>query len=145
MDPSDFLDLADDLLDVVSDARYRTSVSRAYYGAFHVARQLVETQGVVLPKDAESHNKTQRCLEHCGDEDVRSAASRLASLRTDRNIADYRLDDRRFTNKKNVQLRIRIAREIVSQLAACDTEPLRSTVHKGVRTYAANVLRLPVT
>jgi hypothetical protein len=37
-------------------------VSRAYYGAFHLARDFVESCGVMLPKTAEAHDKLQWCL-----------------------------------------------------------------------------------
>lgn len=145
MDGSDFIDLADDLLTHHSEARCRTSVSRAYYGAFHVARHVIESNGVVLPKGPESHNKLQMCLQHCGDKDVLQAALMLGSLRSDRNTVDYDLVDAKFTKTQNVQLRIASAKDIITRLAACDQEPLRSTVHAAVRQYATNVLRLQVT
>ena len=50
MEGTDFLQLAIRLSAGVTEAEWRSAVSRAYYGAFHVARQFVESCGVTLPR-----------------------------------------------------------------------------------------------
>jgi uncharacterized protein (UPF0332 family) len=42
MNPDEFLTLAEQLAGQPSEAARRSAVSRAYYGAFHLARGLVE-------------------------------------------------------------------------------------------------------
>lgn len=51
----DFLDLAVRLSEGRSEAELRTAVSRAYYAAFHVAKELLEDAGIALPNTAEAH------------------------------------------------------------------------------------------
>ena len=55
MNPRDFLDVADELIAGPSEAYWRSSVSRAYYAAFHVADQLLTQCGFVVP-----HSERQR-------------------------------------------------------------------------------------
>lgn len=56
MDGTDFLQLAIRLSGGATEAEWGCAVSRAYYGAFHVARQFVETCGATLPKTADAHD-----------------------------------------------------------------------------------------
>lgn len=46
MDPADFISLAIRLSNNPREADLRTAVSRAYYGAFHLARRLLRDCGV---------------------------------------------------------------------------------------------------
>jgi hypothetical protein len=62
MGGTDFLHLAVRLSGGATEAQWRSAVSRAYYGAFHLARDFVESCGVTLPKTAEAHDKLQWCL-----------------------------------------------------------------------------------
>lgn len=50
MNPADFIALAVKLSNSQEEADLRTAVSRAYYGAFHSARQLLEECGIGFPR-----------------------------------------------------------------------------------------------
>ena len=89
-----FLGLALDLAAGATEQHRRSAVSRAYYAAYHVARELVQSCDVVAPK-RDVHNKLQWCLQHAGEkagnEELAKAGSKLGDLRTERNRADYDL------------------------------------------------------
>jgi uncharacterized protein (UPF0332 family) len=119
MQGSDFLSVAIRLSGAATEADWRSSVSRAYYGAFHEAHALVKDCGVILPKTAEAHDKLQWCLQHAADDALTRAAEKLNSLRAERNAADYDLDSPRFGHRLAALLQLKIAREIVDALSAC--------------------------
>lgn len=96
MNGSAYLALAHHMASGSSEAEYRTSVSRGYYGAFHLACELVNRCGVRLPRTADAHNKLQWCLSQAGSPDLLLAASLLASLRSARHAADYDLGAAEF-------------------------------------------------
>lgn len=144
MQGSDFLKVAIRLSGAVTEADWRSSVSRAYYGAFHEAHALVNECGVTLPKTAEAHDKLQWCLQHTPDSALARAAEKLNSLRAERNAADYDLEGLKFSRRLAALLQLKIAQEIVDALTQCRASPRYSDVRSGIRQYAAGTLRLPV-
>lgn len=145
MNPTDFLDLADQLATRDTEAAFRTAVSRAYYGAFHTAAALIREMGVTLPAGPESHQKVRFCLMESGEPPGLQAGDSLQILRQDRNQADYDLDGSTTFSAKTAQQRIRRARAVQTLLHECREEPIRKRFRAKMRDYAANVLKLPVT
>jgi uncharacterized protein (UPF0332 family) len=141
----DFLELAVRLANGASEAEYRTAVSRAYYGAFHAARDLVEDTGVELPATAEAHRKVQLCLAESGDAIGKHAGDELGVLRNRRNSADYDLHSPGPGEKNFAVAQIARAQRLVAAIASCRTAPAWPQFRAKVRTYAAQVLRLPVS
>jgi uncharacterized protein (UPF0332 family) len=92
MNPRDFLDVADALIEGSSEAEWRSAVSRAYYAAFHIARQLLRQCGFQVPEADQAHAYLWLRLSNCGHPDVQNAGHELKELRTARNWADYDLD-----------------------------------------------------
>jgi uncharacterized protein (UPF0332 family) len=144
MIPNDFVDLAARLSNGDNEAEFRTSVSRAYYGTFHAAVQILIEAGISLPVGPESHHKVRLCLLECGQPAGLQAGSQLQTLRKQRNIADYDLQDSINQEGKNAKSQVQIARLILGLLDACGQEPAWTRFRANVRDYAANVLRLPV-
>jgi uncharacterized protein (UPF0332 family) len=148
MDPADFISLAIRLSNSHNEADLRTAVSRAYYGAFHVVRELLEDCGIYLSGKelfkVEAHQKVRFCLGESGNEDAVVVAKKLGSLRDRRNEADYDLKLNTFSHPTNVAIEMRIAREIVDGVLRCRTEPTFSAFREGVRAYARDVLRIPL-
>ena len=148
MDPADFITLAIKLSSSRGEAELRSAVSRAYYGAFHLARKLVEDCGVRLPRKelyaAEVHKKVRFCLSQERFSDAAIAANRLSSLRDLRNDADYDLGTDKFSKSSNAIRAIDVARQIVDSLQRCRNEPSFSELRENVRAYARTILRLPV-
>jgi uncharacterized protein (UPF0332 family) len=141
----DFLDLATNLAKAGSEAAHRSAVSRAYYGAFHVAKELLAHAGIVLPDTAAAHQKTQYCFKQCGERDGLEAGDHLEILRDQRNLADYNLRDLRFRHKRNADKALVLAREILAVTISLRSEPAWSRFRASVRTYASQVLRLTIT
>lgn len=141
----DFIDLAIELAQGGSEAAHRTAASRAYYGAFHVAVQLLADTGVVLPDSAEAHRKLQFCLGECRESAGEQAGERLELLRRRRNAADYNLHEPAFQQKAPAEKAIILAERIVAILTTLRAEPVWSRFRAAVRAYAAQILRLPVS
>lgn len=148
MDAADFISLAVRLSGSRREADLRTAVSRAYYGAFHLACGFVEDCGVRLAArelyKVEAHQKVRFCLDASRSDDAELVAEKLSSLRQQRNEADYDLDSLNFKNSSLAGLAIRAAQEIVDGLQRCRAEPELSDLRARMATYARDVLRLPV-
>src|SRR5712692_3941849 len=69
----DFLTLAETWIQGTTEAEWRSAVSRAYYAAFHEARQLVRDLGFVVPRADQAHAYLWLRLSNCGDPQVRLA------------------------------------------------------------------------
>lgn len=127
MNPSDFISLAVRLSNSSQEADLRSSVSRAYYGAFHLARQFLADCGLrFAQKDlyaAEVHKKVRYCLSEAANSDAVVVAGRLRFLRDQRNEADYDLDSNKFRTAGNSMAMIRVTQEIVDALQRCRAEP----------------------
>lgn len=107
-DPSSFIALAEHLLHRKGEAGARAATSRAYYGAFLLARQCAKLQH----SGPAVHRLTQASLDRLG---LRHAARSLRCLRAYRNQADYALD--RTLNDADARKAARLAREIERDLA----------------------------
>jgi uncharacterized protein (UPF0332 family) len=146
MTGDDFYVLATDLLlsENSTAARLRTSVSRAYYAAFHRASALLSSIGIVLPKGAECHSKLVYVLSNSSDADVAIVGTKLAALRRARNEADYDLSKATMENAAKVEFQMRVASEIIACIDECLAGGSKVAVHPSLRKYASEVLRLPV-
>jgi uncharacterized protein (UPF0332 family) len=85
----DFLPAAGRMAASTEEAEWRSAASRAYYAAFHVARDLLTALRFRAPRADRAHNYLYARLNNCGEPLVRRAASFLHDLRTLRNVADY--------------------------------------------------------
>lgn len=148
MEPLDFISLAIRLANSGNEADRRTAVSRAYYGAFHVARRFLIDCGIYFSQKetyaAEIHRKVQYCLSECGYSDAVKASGHLRSLRDRRNEADYDLESAEFNTTASVLASVRVATEIVDVIQRCRSEPLDSDIRDKIRAYVRDVLRITV-
>lgn len=91
----DYLDVADELagfrsVPANSEAKLRSAVSRAYYGAFCKARnRLRDVDGVSLTGTGKDHQLVQEEFEASGDANRQSIGVSLRRLRQQRNLVDY--------------------------------------------------------
>jgi uncharacterized protein (UPF0332 family) len=85
----DFLLVAQRLLAGATEADWRSAVSRAYYGAFHVARQLMGDLGFTVPQADRAHAYLWLRLSNCGHVQLTEAGRALNDLRRERNWSDY--------------------------------------------------------
>jgi uncharacterized protein (UPF0332 family) len=134
-----FLSLALELATSDAEERRRSAISRAYYGAYHVARELVQRCDVIVPK-RDVHNKLQWCLQQTGenaaDKELVKAGSKLGDLRTERNKADYDLDDQSIAKVANVTKSVKRAEQIVDVLAALSAGAANKVIRQHVRSFA---------
>jgi uncharacterized protein (UPF0332 family) len=92
MNGRDFLRVARSLAASGGEAERRTAVSRAYYAAFHAARDLLRELGFAVPRADRAHEYLYRRLNNCGLGAVVDAGRTLHALRSGRNQADYDVD-----------------------------------------------------
>jgi uncharacterized protein (UPF0332 family) len=85
----DFLPLAKQLAGGADEPEWRTATSRAYYAAFHVARNLFVALRFVVPHEEKAHVYLYHRLNNCGEAAVQGTANKLNNLRRRRNQADY--------------------------------------------------------
>jgi uncharacterized protein (UPF0332 family) len=115
-----------------AEARFRSAVSRAYYGAYHIAREFVESLGGTVPKNATGHFELSRLLWDSGQEDAHDAASRLDDLRRERNRADYDLDSTGFRDRVNAVKLVELADEVRTAIEHCRYEPALSKIRAAL-------------
>jgi hypothetical protein len=77
----DFPSLAARLAAGAAEADWRAAVSRAYYAAFHVARQLFAGLNFTVPRADRAHQYLVFRLSNCGDSAVEQAGRDLETLR----------------------------------------------------------------
>lgn len=148
MDPRDFISLAIRLSSSKREADLRSAVSRAYYGAFHVACALLEDFGIQLSRKdlygADVHMKVRFCLRESGSQAVGRAVEKLGSLRGERNKADYDLKLRLF-DPAGVAIQLRMTQEIVDAIDRCRNDPALAEIREKTRSYARDVLRFSLS
>jgi len=135
----DFLALAESWVQGVTEAEWRSAVSRAYYGAFHQARDIFRGLGFVVPRADQAHAYLWLRLSNCGHAQIRVAGSDLNTLRRERNRADYDVD--RTLGHNDAILQVRAARQIAQLLDLVTAEPIRTQVLDGIRAYERDVLK----
>ena len=128
MTGDDFIILAGKLATNADEASLRSAVSRAYYGAFHLALHYLDDIERPAPQNANAHVYVARQLQKSGHLDAFRAGSLLGDLHTERIKADYRLDNKRIGTTAFARLCVERATEIQSALTKCRAEPARSEI-----------------
>ena len=134
----EFLKLAERYATDQSEADWRSAVSRAYYAAFHVARDFMTSLGFVTPRAELAHAFLWRRLGNCGLPSLSSAGSRLNQLRGERNRADYDLNS--DLAKKDAQAAVKSAAMVIATLQAVSPDD-RRLITEAMKTYERDVLR----
>ena len=136
----DLLPLAAKLAAGATEAEWRGGVSRAYYAAFHVAREFFRALGFSVPRAEAAHQYMIFRLSNCGEISLQSAGQDLDALRRLRNQADYD-DSPPMTPAKSITA-CRLAEKIIQALDGARQEPIRSQVIDTVKRYEQTVLRV---
>ena len=134
MTGNEFLTLAENLKGAAAptEAAYRTAISRAYYGAFHLACAFLADLDVKIGKD---HGEVWNRLGSSGITDAKKAATMLAILHENRIVADYRLESAKPRSVAFVEDNVERARTVRSLLLACGQEPQRTEVKNGIDSH----------
>ncbi len=96
------------------EACQRSAISRAYYGAFGLAREIAAREGVGLSFRADDHRILKQHFRQSTHKTRRQIGLSLDRLRRLRNIADYDLSFPKLA--KEVKKALLKAREIEQQL-----------------------------
>ena len=113
-------------------------MSRAYYAAFHHARDLLQALGFEVPRGELAHAFLWKRLQSCGKPSLGLAGSDLNQLRGQRNRADYDLagDVSRRTAMTAVETATAIFR-IFDALTPDD----REAAVEVIKAYERDILR----
>jgi uncharacterized protein (UPF0332 family) len=126
MDSFQFLLLAERLLQTDSHpAGNRSAISRAYYAAYHRAREFVESAGIHLKRGQDSHVDVSMHLTSIGDPEIEQIGKELADLRAERNTADYDLSDRLPEGASTASSIVVQARELIEAIRECRGDAVR--------------------
>jgi uncharacterized protein (UPF0332 family) len=139
MNGRDFLASANRLLRSTEEADWRSAVSRAYYAAFHVARQLLTDLQFRVPWGERAHAYLWLRLSNCGDPQVESAGRSLQRLRGDRNRADY--DLHHSLARSWAPPLVQEARQIIAILDTATMDPIRTQITDAMKIYERDVLQ----
>lgn len=127
----EFIALAGTLSVQPETARLRTSISRAYYGAFHLATAFLAGLDFSTGKDHDLHKPLLASKHPLAME----AGRLLSDLYEFRRRADYRLADSEVEQQSRAMHCVELARQIESLLQRCNTEPARSEIKAAIDGY----------
>ena len=136
----DFLTLAEIWIRSVSEPEWRSAVSRAYYAAFHEARQLLQGLGFTVPLGDQAHAYLWLRLSNCGNLPVQVAGSDLNTLRRERNRSDY--DIHRDLHQADALLQVQAAARIIQILDGVSNDPIRGQIMDAMKIYERSILKV---
>lgn len=138
MKPHEFIAFATDLANAadLSAAAYRSSVSRAYYGASHSVKSMLESLPVSLKLGTVSeHQVVQRLLISCKVAEAVDLGHQLGSLHELRKEADYELNDGICDDRDEAQLCVDRANAILAKLAESSSSENKRKIKAGIIQY----------
>ncbi len=139
MNPRDYLQCAAELLKKGTTADCRTSVSRAYYGAFHVAREYLLQGGLRIAKSDSAHIMVARFLSWSDDLEMMDVSTQIGDLRSARNEADYDMDRARLEDVKNASMWLETARSCIDAMDAAFKVSNREGIFQAIRVNEKKV------
>lgn len=139
MNPRDYLQCAAELAKKGTAADCRTSVSRAYYAVFHVARDYLLMGGLRIAKSDSAHVMVARLLSWSDDLTIGDVSTQIGDLRSARNEADYEMDRARLENVKNASMWLETARSCIDALDAAFTGSNRERIFQSIRANEKKV------
>src|SRR5260370_319178 len=139
MQARDFLRLAISLAAGATEAEWRTAVSRAYYAAFHGARDLLDDCGFAVPRGEQAHGFLHLRLSNAGVAVVQQAGKDLNGLRRSRNWADY--DLKQSFAKALAAVQVALAEEVIRALETAMVQPSKLQITDAMKIYERDVLK----
>jgi len=139
MDPRDFHKLATELVAGATPAKIRTAINRAYYAAHHVGAELLKGMGFKIEKGSQCHAGVYHRLNNCGDKEIIKAGSQLGDLQSERNKADYRLDNKDIEDQKTAQGLVKQASRIIQILDTCRNGSNKTQVIEAIKDWERKV------
>jgi len=142
MKPDDFHYLATNLVNNgLFPAEFRTAVSRAYYAAFNLGVDLLDSMGFPLRGQFDVHAQVYRYFHNSGNPRLMEAARRLQELKTSRKHADYDLNRTDVEKKDVVRTLVMSAGRVIETLRDCCNGPARNDIKKAIQQWKQNPMK----
>jgi len=135
MNPREFNELAKALAEGSKASEFRSAVSRAYYAAFHVALESLDSMGFGVARGPSAHAEVARLLMNSSDSELIRIGGSLIDFRGARNKADYQLHDTRLETAAVARTNVGTTGWIIRGLEASTVEPRRSAIIAGINAY----------
>jgi uncharacterized protein (UPF0332 family) len=139
MEGKEFLNVAQKLTQMRSEAAIRSAFSRVYYAVFNTGSKLLAELGFVLPKDAAAHEQLYQRLNNSGISEIVKIADVIKDWRKKRVRADYDMINRDFQSHLECELDLARAKLMIVQLENCYQQPLRSQLKDGIQEYERKI------
>lgn len=130
----DYLRLAQQLAPLESEAAKRTSISRAYYFIFHLARQRALSNLCKFSTGESSHKSVWACYISSPDPNCKSLGLAGNRLRQRRNIADYDLPFKGRLDE-DVQDTLQLAADFAQRLSVLDPRQPRGSLDSSAHPF----------
>jgi uncharacterized protein (UPF0332 family) len=134
----EFLLLAARLAAETTEADWRTAISRAYYPAFHIARDLAADLNFTVPRADRAHQYLVFRLSNSGAPPVEQTGRDLETLRRLRNRADY--DATPPLTQAHASAAHQLAEGIIQALDTARQAPTRTQIRDAMIVYERDVL-----
>lgn len=134
MKPRGFQALARHLLSVGSPAAYRSAISRAYYSAFHVGKEILH--GMQCP--VSKHGIVAEMFQASQHRDVERAGSKRNELYGQRVKADYELRRTDVERVGQAQAALDTADTIIADLTTHCHGPQSPAIKAAIQRYYAD-------
>lgn len=141
MDAADFITLSGKLV-AMGTSGARSAVSRAYYGAFHLAQDLLSDLAAESCGSGKAHNLVPLYIGSANHPDAKIAADLLSDLHSDRVKADYSLGLPKAESQQFAMHGVESAHEIQRRLALfreeCEQDiEIRRRLREGIARIKA--------
>jgi uncharacterized protein (UPF0332 family) len=139
MEGKEFINVAQKMLQIRTEAATRSAFSRIYYAVFNTGKKLLHELGFALPKNAMAHEELYYRLNNSGLAAMEEIVSWISDLRSRRLRADYDMDSREFQSHKTCEFYLARATLIIAQLESCYQQPLRNQLKDGIQEYERKI------
>ncbi|WP_434517861.1 hypothetical protein [Pseudomonas sp. NFX1] len=116
---SDFINLAKSALESkdLNEIDIRSAGSRAYYGVYHKAREVIDNKELTYAKleKAGSHESLIMTIHRIGSQNSKTLAEAIRSLKRYRHLCDYHLADK--VRKNHTQMKLLEAQKLIERLS----------------------------
>lgn len=136
----DFLTVAQALSAGPTEAEWRSAISRAYYAAFHTAREFLTRLRFRVPAGEQAHAYLWLRLSNTGDPKADAIGRLLRDLRGRRNNADYDLG--RPRTQANATDATTDAHDLIARMVALAGTPDEIAIRDGMRAYEQAILKV---
>jgi uncharacterized protein (UPF0332 family) len=123
----------------IGAAGYRSAISRAYYGAFHSAREFLDRHFHWQWHADNDHLWVQRHFQNCVSRDVVKIGYFLVDLHESRKCADYDLADLEAEMQITAMNCVARASDVCSKLAALENPTTLSQIQVEMEDYRRRV------